>query len=121
LPIREDCGTTGRRFAKGYLPPVGDPLHVTALLELIPIDLDNRWARRERLLLEDYLDSYPELGSSDKLPVDLIYAEYRVRVQRRDTPTMESYRRRFPQQFAALETMVERQTPVAELWHAERR
>src|SRR5690349_17941141 len=87
-----ESGATGEGVAlKGFLPPVGDPLHVTALVELIPIDLENRWRRRERLLLEDYLDSYPELGSSDELPVDLIYAEYRVRAQHGDTPTMESY------------------------------
>jgi len=95
-----------------YLPPVGDRLRMVTLHELISIDLDHRWHRREPLLLEDYLETYPELGSPEDLPAELIYAEYRVRSQHGDAPTLESYRRRFPRQFPAFKDQIDRQTPV---------
>src|SRR5688500_8391314 len=67
-----------------YLPPLGDRLRLVTLHELIPIDLDHRWHRREPRLLENYVESYPELGSSTELPVDLIHAEYQVRAAHGD-------------------------------------
>lgn len=102
-----------------YLPPLGDPLRVPTLHELIPIDLDHRWHRREPLLLEDYLETYPELGSAAELPVDLIYAEYRVRSQHGDTPALENYRRRFPRQFVELQETISRLTPAPETLHSQ--
>src|SRR5262245_16482321 len=68
-----------------YLPPLEDRLRLPALHKLIPIDLDHRWSRRERVLLENYLNDYPELGSADELSVELILEEHRVRSQHGDT------------------------------------
>ena len=60
------------------------------LRELIKIDLEYRWRRSwpgragasaspGRPRLEDYVGRFPWLGSSQKLPVDLIGEEYRMR------------------------------------------
>src|SRR5947209_3825890 len=88
-----------------YLPALDDRLRLLALYKLIPIDLEHRWKRRERVVLEDYFKDYPELGSLDELPVDLILAEHRVRSQHGDT-TLESYRLRFPRQYPELQSML---------------
>ena len=65
------CGPRDKAASlAAHLPPRGDPLRVAALEMLIPIDQEHRWARRERVLLEDYLKAYPELGSIDNLPVE---------------------------------------------------
>ena len=48
-------------FLPKYLPIPGDPLRVVVLLELIPIDMENRWERGDGILLEQYLEDYPEL------------------------------------------------------------
>src|SRR5262245_4531669 len=89
-----------------YLPPLEDRLRLPALHKLIPIDLDHRWSRRERVKLEDYLKDYTELGSADELPVELILAEHRVRSQHGDTVTGETYRQRFPRQYPELQSMM---------------
>lgn len=90
-----------------YLPPLEDRLRLPALHKLIPIDLDHRWSRRERAMLEEYLKNYPELGPADELSVELILAEHRVRSQHGDTVTGETYRRRFPRQYPELQSLLD--------------
>src|SRR5437660_788751 len=63
------------------LPPPPDPRRRPALIELVKIDLERQWERGRRLLLEDYLHSYPELGTPASVAADLIQAEYEVRLQ----------------------------------------
>jgi serine/threonine protein kinase len=46
------------------------------------------------------------------LPVELIHAEYKLRSRHGDSPTLESYRRRFPRQFSQLQTLLNRQSPT---------
>ena len=85
-----------------FLPASEDPLRLPVLHELIPTDLEQRRRRGENVLLENYLADFPELGSAQDLPVELIGAEYRIRRLQGDPLRIEGYRQRFPNQFDAL-------------------
>jgi hypothetical protein len=89
-----------------FLPASGDPLRLIVLHELIPTDLEQRRRRGENVLLENYLTDFPELGSAQDLPVELIGAEYRIRRLQGDPLRIEGYRLRFPNQFDALVGLV---------------
>src|SRR5579884_2141508 len=47
------------------LPPVGMPLRLPALAELVKIDLERQWRAGRRPRLEEYLPRFPELGTPD--------------------------------------------------------
>src|SRR5689334_1047943 len=80
------CGPRDKSASlAAHLPPRGDALRVAALEMLIPIDLEHRWARRERVVLEDYFKAYPELGSLDSLPLEIILTEHHIRSKHGDT------------------------------------
>jgi WD40 repeat protein/serine/threonine protein kinase len=88
------------------------------LEELIKLDLEYRWQEQDqsqrtalvaeqdtivgndggakRLLLEDYVRQHPELGSSDRLSLELVLEEYRVRQRWGDQPPHQEYLQRFP-------------------------
>ena len=91
------------------------------LHELILIDLEYRWRRvadslrdaadgtapqlvltpfaaNGRPFLEDYLERWPEFGPLDRMPVQAIVQEFRVRCEAGDTPELAGYFRRFPRQ-----------------------
>ena len=89
-----------------FLPGSEDPLRVPVLLELLPIDLEQRRRRGEKILLEHYLVNFPELGAAQDLPVELIAAEYRIRRLQGDPLRIEGYRHRFPHQFDTLVDLV---------------
>jgi hypothetical protein len=91
---------------ESFLPREGDPLRVTALYQLIGIDLEHRWKRGQRIELESYLVRFPDLGSASMLPTDLILREYRARHAHGDCPNLETYRARFPGRFARLHALV---------------
>jgi serine/threonine protein kinase len=90
-----------------FLPTERDPLRPLALQELIKTDLELRWRKGEQVLLESYLERFPELGPTRNLPVELILEEYRVRMKCGDRPELDVYRRRFPEQFDAFRKMAE--------------
>lgn len=73
------------------------------LVELIAIDLEFRWRNPlraagspGRLLLEDYLSLFPELGPLDRISTELVGEEYRVRQRWGDRPSPEAFLARFP-------------------------
>jgi WD40 repeat protein/serine/threonine protein kinase len=57
------------------LPILDDPLRIPLLEGFVRLDLHMRWQRGESARLEEYLERYPELGTIDTAPVDLILAE----------------------------------------------
>ncbi len=68
------------------------------LVELICIDLEFRWRRsgfHEDALLEKYVERFPELGSLEGLPLELIGEEYRVRCRWGDPPSHTKFLARF--------------------------
>jgi serine/threonine protein kinase len=83
------------------------------LIELIHVDLDQRWRRAaaksvgagappERWKLEEYVERHPELGLKEQLPLELLRAEYEVRHLWGDRPGQAEYLHRFPAQAKAL-------------------
>jgi len=100
-------------------------LQCTILNELVKLDLEYRWRQgssttsndtadgrnqphastvdldslslSECWLLEQYLQHYPQLGSSHDLPLPLILEEYRVRQRWGDRPAHQNYLQRFAQ------------------------
>jgi serine/threonine protein kinase len=91
-----------------FLPPLGDPRRPAALEELIKIDLECRWRRKQPAYLEDYLKQFDELKSKDLTP-SLLYEEFRIRKIHGDNPPLEDYRTRFPDQFPELKKQLKKE------------
>src|SRR5271166_4526972 len=89
----------------GQLPP-GNSLRRPALIEMVKIDLERRWRRGQRLCLEAYAKALPELGPTDRLPADLILAEYEARQQCGAPADLTEFARRFPRQADELRLLV---------------
>ena len=99
-----------------FLPPAGSPHRLVFLHELIKTELEIRCRRSKTVSLDEYVRRYPELGSADMLPVDLVYEEYRVRHRFGDKPPLEIYERRFPKQYEQLKKR-EKQEPVGTIYN----
>ena len=78
--------------------PAGPPnLRRLTLIEIIKVDLEQRWQqRRWPKLLEQYMGEFPELSGGAGVPCDLVYEEYHIRKQQGDDITLGEYRDRFP-------------------------
>ena len=88
------------------LPREGS-LRAAVLAEMVKIDLERRWQRGAAKPLEEYLAEFPELGTVESAPTELIFAEYRAR---RGTPNpgkLSDYTRRFPRQADDLMALAE--------------
>ena len=85
------------------------------LVELICVDLEFRWRQcsrdsvsHDRRLLESYAAQFPELGTLDRLPIELIGEEYRARRVWGDRPEHAEFFSRFPAQQEQLRTELPR-------------
>jgi predicted Ser/Thr protein kinase len=96
------------------LPPRGDCLRWPALLEMVKIDLERRWQRGQRAHLEHYVKALPELGAPDRLPADLLLAEYEARQQCGAPANLAEFARRFPRQADELRRLVGQEPKSAE-------
>jgi hypothetical protein len=86
-----------------YLPASPASLRWLALIELVKVDIERRWARSEwRWRLEQYAAEFPELSADGVLPDDLIYEEIHVRRQAGEAVSTDEYAVRFPQQMVKL-------------------
>jgi serine/threonine protein kinase len=88
------------------LPPRGDCLRLPALVEMVKIDLERRWQRGQRAKLEAYASALPELGTPERLPADLLLAEYEARLHCGATADLADFARRFPRQAEELRLLV---------------
>ncbi|HUT88198.1 MAG TPA: protein kinase [Thermoguttaceae bacterium] len=77
------------------LPPPGRPLRAPTLLEMVKIDMERQWVRGRRVTVETYLETYPELGTAETVPRDLIQAEYEVRQQCGASTDIAQFAQRF--------------------------
>jgi serine/threonine protein kinase len=102
---------------RAFLPTTPGVLRSLILQRLIEIDLEARWQHRLPIYLEDYLKRYPELGSIRRLPLELIYGEYRNRHLYGDRPSATAYRQRFPDQYPQLRQLVEDQGTLVRVDH----
>ena len=57
--------------------PADGPLRLSALTEMVKIDIERQWQQGHRVVIEDYLRTFPELGPQDGPPLDLVEAESR--------------------------------------------
>jgi serine/threonine protein kinase len=103
------AGTAGDWEA--FLTDLSPRLRGIVLNELVKIDLDHRWARGDKALLEEYTARFAELGTSAALPTDLICEEFRTRRRCGDQPDLTSYRQRFPSQFTEVARALEKEVP----------
>lgn len=78
-----------------FVPPVGHPLRLAVLEELIRIDLEQHWRRGEQRWLEDYVNQFPELLEASATLRTLAFEEFRLRRGAGQSPTTEEYRLRF--------------------------
>src|SRR5690348_17328498 len=77
------------------LPPVGDPLRLPILIEMVKIDLEKHWGLGHRPCVEGYLSRYTELGTPQTVSPDLLLAEYEARKQFHDPVTLDDLAKRF--------------------------
>jgi serine/threonine protein kinase/tetratricopeptide (TPR) repeat protein len=78
------------------LPPPSHPLRQIIVLELIKLDLKRQWQAGTQAVVEDYLSRYPELGSPDQVPFELIQAELEARKENNSPVTCNDLTARFP-------------------------
>jgi hypothetical protein len=102
----EQSWEEGRLKARMRELPPGHPLRWPALVEMVKIDLERQWRLGRRPRLEGYLQYYPELGTHDIVPADLLQAEYEVRQQFGDPVELAEYERRFPRQAGRLHELI---------------
>lgn len=83
--------------------PAAPEMRRRLLVELICVDLEFRWRNSvsdqpgsERAILDRYVGRFPELGTLDQLPLELVVEEYRVRHRWGDRPTHDEFASRFP-------------------------
>ncbi|WP_225730643.1 MULTISPECIES: serine/threonine-protein kinase [unclassified Nocardia] len=82
--------------------PTDAALRRTALIELIKVDLDNRWAHTKNALrLADYRERFPELDTAP-LPPDLIYEEITARSRACGHIDLTEYEQLYPQQMSRI-------------------
>lgn len=81
-----------------YLPPGEDALRRTILVELVKVDLEFQWKNGTRPSLREYCDAYPELGSLDEVPPDLVYEAYLVAHRHGAAPSLTEFCEAHPAQ-----------------------
>jgi serine/threonine-protein kinase len=73
---------------------VRDPARIVTVLR---VDQWERWRRGERVPAESYLDAFPAVKDDPERAIDVVFAEYLLREQLGEAPTLAEYAGRFPQ------------------------
>ena len=90
-----------------FVPRGPANLRRLTLLEVIKVDLEQRWqGRRSPKLVEQYLEDFPELAAAGGVPCDLIYEEFHIRRQQGDEFSLDEYCQRFPARAAELRRLL---------------
>ncbi|MCI0699927.1 MAG: bifunctional serine/threonine-protein kinase/formylglycine-generating enzyme family protein [Planctomycetia bacterium] len=90
-----------------FLAGLSDRARIVLLTELVLLDLNHRWDRGERPVVEEYVRRFPALGPLDQIPPALILAEHRCRTKAGEPSNPTEFRSRFPAQYPALQTELE--------------
>ncbi len=90
------------------LTVAASPLRVALLVELVKLDLQRQWQDGKRPSLEAYLQSYPELGTSDTVAAELVHLEYQLRRTHGVRASLADYARRFPRRVELLRQLSDR-------------
>src|SRR5260370_19061938 len=89
------------------LSDLDEPLRPTALIGLVRVDLERHWLKGNAVRLESYLTDYPELGTAETVPVELILAEYMAREAKGHAPDWQELTERFPTRVEEVRRLVE--------------
>ena len=81
-----------------------------AFVEMIKVDLSREWLQGRPVNVESYLESFPELGTVETVPAELILAEYEVRSRAGESVELAQFEQRFPHQAEALRKLIDQQT-----------
>src|SRR5437016_3061739 len=79
------------------LPEEWGRVSLLTLASLIQHDQQRRWARGERVLVEDYLQRYPHLRDNAEAVAALLFEEYRLRQEAGEQPNLDEFAARFPE------------------------
>jgi len=71
-------------------------LRQIALVELIKIDIERQWMAGNRPTVEDYLERFPELGTEETVPLELLATEDQLRRESGVALELSDWERRFP-------------------------
>lgn len=83
-----------------YLEEFSPAVRIAAAVELIKLDLEQRWQRGLRRVIEDYFAEIPELDGA--VPPELLFEEYHTRKLAGDVVSPSEFFQRFPNQSSAL-------------------
>ncbi|MBL8797061.1 MAG: serine/threonine protein kinase, partial [Planctomycetia bacterium] len=86
---------TGAADLADFLPPPEHPLYLPVLRELVRVDLEYGWKRRQPRGLDDYRQRFPRLFDDPTSLRDVTFEEYRLRKQAGQAPTPDEYRERY--------------------------
>ncbi|MEM8678967.1 MAG: serine/threonine-protein kinase, partial [Planctomycetota bacterium] len=96
-----------------FLPEAGADARAVTLVELVKIDLENRWQRGDATMsVAKYAAEFPELAEPDGIPVDLLYEELHIRQQHSFTVSIAEYIRDYPQQAPELRRLMNVDHPL---------
>ncbi len=95
------------------LPSEHQDYWYVALLELIRIDLERQWQAGNRRSVEDYLQQFPELGTTENVAPELLLAEYQARRLSGAPCELRDFGHRFPQQIQRLEQLLRQSIAAA--------
>lgn len=75
-----------------FLPPNDHPLRLIILCELVRVDIEFGWIRRQALSLGSYAVKFPELFDDPFCREQVVFEEYRQRREHGESPAPEEYR-----------------------------
>jgi serine/threonine protein kinase/regulator of sirC expression with transglutaminase-like and TPR domain len=78
-----------------FLPPPEHPRYAEALLELVRLDLEFGHDRGEPIGLEEYRLRFPLLFDDPRLLREVVFEEYRLRLQAGEAPSLGDYERAY--------------------------
>lgn len=85
----------GQANLADFIPDRRHPLYLPVLRELVRIDLEWSWERRQPRSLAEYQDRFPDLFADASSVQAIAFEEYRLRLQAGETPDPHDYARRF--------------------------
>jgi serine/threonine protein kinase len=83
------------------------PLSTSQAVEVAVVDQRECWLAGKRILAESYLQMLPDMEKEPDRVLDLIYAEFLLREEQGEKPTVDEYCCRFPKYAGPLKVQVE--------------
>ncbi len=99
------------RVAMGMvIPEIVSKDGLPTFVEIVKVDLSREWLQGRPVNVESYLESFPELGTVETVPAELILAEYEARSRVGESVDLAQFEQRFPHQAEELRKLIDQQT-----------